>query len=282
MISLRLEKYNFGDYSRNNIFRCYQSAFDDKLYIDQQDLAELAKRHDFKSVVQETGPCIEKAIDFLFYRLHVVDPRLLPYNMQVIFLMTFFHKIQRPATMQLKVMEKWFWQTTYSNYFTIYSLANQRKSFRHFMNFLEGSEKDPLYVDGSVKQPFKTYSFPKKIYLSSVRSKAIVLFQLSYYCKKTRNVYGDKFMYQKIDNQRENTPENLIPYLSVGESDTETLNFENSVLRVAEECPFLVPAGEFAIKTEAGKSAFLNARLNLLQRTEAEFVKSLGLEYSAD
>lgn len=275
---VRLEKYNFGDYSRNSIFRCYQSAFDDKLYIDQQNLAELAKRKDFEPVVKRTGACIEKAVDFLFYRLHVVDTRLLPYNMQLVFLMTFFRKIGAPSDDQLKIMEKWFWQTTYSNYFTIYSLSNQRKSYRHFLNFLEGKEDSPLYLDDSSKQPFKTYSFPKLVYLSSVRSKAVVLFQLRFYCSKKGNGYGEKLRYCKIDNSVENTPANLIPFLSP-DTDEALLKYDKELV-VDDRSPFVIPEGTFQMRTQEDRNLFLEKRLIFLQESEAGFVRELGLEYT--
>lgn len=281
---VRLEKYNFGDYSRNNIFRWYQSAFDEKLYIDQQNLTELAKRIDFEEVVKETSKCIEKAIEFLFCRLHVVDTRLLPYNMQVIFLTTFFRENGNPTELQLQMMERWFWQTTYANYFTIYSLSNQRKAYKHFLRFLKGMEDNPLYVDGNTQPPFKTLSFPKQIYLSSVRCKALILFQLK---TQAYNWSTDKeegnLRYYKIDNDIENTPENIIPYVSMGgyNSPGRILQVNSNQLLVVDNVfPYILPVGEFCMNTQKDRMDFLSQRLNCLQEAEKVFVCNLGLEYT--
>ena len=65
----QLSQYHFESISRNNLFRCYQSAFDDKLYIDQTDIEKLAVRPDFKDVVRNTTPNILKAVHFLYKEL---------------------------------------------------------------------------------------------------------------------------------------------------------------------------------------------------------------------
>lgn len=273
---ISLEDYNFGNYSRNFIFRCYQSAFDDKLYIDQRDMSELATRTDFKDVVQATTPCIVQAIKFLFKRLHVVDVRLLPYHVQVIFLMTFFAKVKQPDEKQLCMLEEWFWLTTYSNYFTIYSLANQRKAYRHFLRFIEGEEKTPFYVDGAAKPPFKTISFPSKLSLSAVRCKALILFQLHFSCQKNGCVYGN-LKYYKIIKEEGNTLANIIPYIGdLHEMPQVCLG----QLEVHSDCPYILPAGIFPVVKKQQWDVFLSKRLEILQREEKAFVEKLGLEYT--
>lgn len=282
---VRLEKYNFGDYSRNNIFRFYQSAFDDKLYIDQQNLVELAKRNDFEQVVKETSQCIEKAIAFLYSKLHVVDTRLLPYNMQVIFLITFFKEIKSPTASQLQTMEKWFWQTTYSNYFTIYSLSNQRKAYRHFLDYLKGTKETPLYIDGNIRPPFKTLSFPKLIYLSSVRCKALILFQLKIQAHKNSEKNEGNLRYYKIDNDIENIPQNIIPYIGIGPNEVPAkmpqINSSGSLI-VMNAYPYILPVGEFFMNTKEERDYFMSKRMEYLQREEGKFVQQLDLEYTLE
>lgn len=47
----QLSQYHFEGITRNNLFRCYQSAFDEKMYFDQSNIEKLAVRPDFKNVV---------------------------------------------------------------------------------------------------------------------------------------------------------------------------------------------------------------------------------------
>lgn len=169
-----LKEYNFEDLSRNNIFRCIQSAFD-KLYIDQTEIEKLAKRQDFIQKTNETIPLIKRAVKFLHDELYVTNSKLLPYNMQLIFIVEFFRKINSPTQQQKDELKIWFWKTTYSNYFTINSLAYQRHAYNHFVDYLKGKANTMFFEDAS-KLPYATTPLRKRIILNSVRSKAIVLF----------------------------------------------------------------------------------------------------------
>lgn len=80
----QLSQYHFEGITRNNLFRCYQSAFDEKMYFDQSNIEKLAVRPDFKNVVKKTTPYILKAAKFLYKELNVVDYKLLPYNIQLV------------------------------------------------------------------------------------------------------------------------------------------------------------------------------------------------------
>ncbi len=172
-----LKQYNFEKIDRNIIFRCIQSSFG-KLYIDNTRIEVLAKRVDFSSVTLYSLPKIKAAIRFLYEELLVLDSRLLPYNIQLIFLMDFFKKFENPTAQEIEKLKRWFWITTYSNYFTNYSLANQRKAYYHFHDFLNGKEDDPVYNDKPGLK-FSVAEFPERISMGSVRAKALTLFLLN-------------------------------------------------------------------------------------------------------
>ena len=173
-----LKEYNFEKIDRNVIFRCIQSSFG-KLYIDNRKIEALAKREDFSTTTQFVIPKIKMAIKFLYEELLVLDSILLPYNIQLIFVMDFFKKFENPTSSQKEVLKNWFWTTTYSNYFTIYSLANQRRAYNHFQDFLDGKVLDPVYND-KPDLKFVVSDFPQKITMGSVRAKALTLFLLNY------------------------------------------------------------------------------------------------------
>lgn len=186
-----LKQYNFDKIDRNVIFRCIQSSFG-KLYIDNTRIEILAKRNDFSSVTQHSIPKIKEAIRFLYEELLVLDNKLLPYNIQLIFIMDFYKKFENPTELQKQKLKDWFWITTYSNYFTNYSLANQRKAYYHFQDFLEGKESNPVFNDRPDLK-FAVADFPDKISMGSVRAKALTLFLLN----KTNN-------FNKIDSNEVN------------------------------------------------------------------------------
>ena len=139
-----LKFYNFDCIKRDVIFRCIQSSFG-KLYIDQTNIEELARRTDFAEKTKLTMPFIKEAVEFLYRELNVVDAKLLPYNIQLIFVMDFFKKINKPTKEQINDLKRWFWSTTYANYFTVYSLSNQRKAYEYFHKYLDGESEDLLF-----------------------------------------------------------------------------------------------------------------------------------------
>ena len=272
----RLRRYNFSGISRTALFRCYQSAFDDKMYIDQTNIEKLAKRSDFADIVKETTPYIEKSVKFLYQDLNVIDYKLLPYNTQLIFLMTFFKKVASPSESQIKALKKWFWVTSYANYFTIYSLSNQRRAFEHFVEYIRGYEDDMVFMDAT-KQAFTTLSFPERVSLASVRCRSLLLFELQHY----RNVMGTMpqrrgLNLRKLTLKVEGTPANIVPYMGSERKvrwsllDSLDLHGEDNSLYDA----FMLPSGCI------NKEEMLKKRRELLIEKEKSFVESLGLKYS--
>lgn len=284
-LQMRLRKYNFDGISRTALFRCYQSAFDDKMYIDQSEIEKLAKRADFAEVVKQTTPVIEKAIRFLYNELNVIDNRLLPYNTQLVFLMTFFKKISNPSNIQLKELKRWFWITSYSNYFTIYSLTHQRNAFAQFIDYLEGRNNEIVYMDNG-KQKYTTLLLPEKISLASVRCRSLLLFELNHYREITGAVpQTGGLNLKKISMKREATPSNTVPFFGSEKKlrwtayDLPTYIETDNRLNNA----FFIPQGYSSIgDNEDELDAFLKKRLELLSGAEKTFVEGFGLKYGVD
>ena len=275
-----LSEYHFDSISRNNLFRCYQSAFDDKLYIDQTNIESLATRNDFSSVVREITPCIKLAAKFLYEEMNVLEYKLLPYNLQLIFIMMFFRIIPNPNNKQLQDLKKWFWITTYSNYFTIYSLSNQRLAFTHFLGYLRGKSEEILYYDNR-NFPFKTMPFPKNVILSAVRSKALILFELKRHKELSESSSLERnFSLIKISNHEGNSPENLIASFSSKQikdflSDRNIRNLDN----ITAEKYFLPNSSDLSLY-ELDSKEYLKARKKRIVKDEQSFVNSLNIEYN--
>lgn len=279
---LRLKKYHFEDISRTALFRCYQSAFDDKMYIDQGNIEKLAKRNDFVEVVKMVTPHIERAVKFLYNELNVIDNKLLPYNTQLIFLMTFFKKLSNPTKEQIEALKQWFWKTSYSNYFTIYSLSSQRKAFTQFVDYLNGKKDEMLFMDES-RGKFSTLAMPDKISLASVRCRSLLLFELLYFRKITgTTAHSGGLNLKKIAMQEESTPANIVPLLGQekklkwGYSELPRQMTEDDTLRKS----FFLPEKYPILWNDEDVSRFLQERLSILCRSEKAFVERLGMTYT--
>ncbi len=259
-----LRQYNFHNVPSETIFRCYQSAFDDRLYIDT-DIETISRRGDFESVVKEMSPAIIKAVDFLYNRLNVIDHKLLPYTAQLVFLSVFFMRMPSPTTIHLDDMERWFWITTYSNYFTASSLSIQRKAFEHLLEYIEGWSDDPLYEEMPQKS-VKVKPWPEKFKLSSARCTALALFQLKMIKESGVHVnpLATSLTVKKIFKHIDTWPENLMITFADPKSKTQH--------------PYCVPIDTqlFAIEDIDNELAMRKYKLQALERG---FVESLGLSY---
>lgn len=281
-LKMRLNRYHFDGISRTALFRCYQSAFDDKMYIDQTNIERLAKRKDFVEVVKETTPHIERAVKFLHGELNVIDNKLLPYNTQLIFLMTFFKKIKVPTKEQLAALKEWFWMTSYSNYFTIFSLSSQRKAFAQFVDYLNGKSDNFLFMDEG-RQTFTTLAMPEKISLQSVRCRSLLLFELYYYREVTKDApHMGGMKLKKLAMQEDNTPSNIVPLfgqerkLKWNNNELPQLVLEDKTLSKA----FFLPENHPFLKSKKGVKDFLKSRLAIISQREKAFVEQLGMTYT--
>ncbi|PJJ08825.1 uncharacterized protein DUF262 [Flavobacterium sp. 1] len=223
-----LKLYNYENIKRDIIFQCIQSSFG-KIYFDYK-IEELVVRDDFEDVTVKTLKSVKKAVEFLYENLLVLNSKLIPYNSQLIFLTVFFNSMHHKELSynQIISLKKWFWITSYSNYFTIYSLSNQRKAFEKFNQFIIDENVNPVFYDNE-NNFFMTLDFPNKIGMGSVRAKSLALFMINY-SQGIKEISLQKINAENVGNfesgslfskpQKDNPSENFIPVV-------ENLEIEN-------------------------------------------------------
>lgn len=286
-----LKQFNFDGIKRELILQCIQNSFG-KVYFDFK-IEELVKRSDFIEKAKNTLTNIKKAVQFLFEEFSVIDKRLLPYNNQLIFITYFFCEIKKPTENQKRQLKKWFWSTTYSNYFTIYSLSKIRIAFEQFKNFILDENVDPLYND-KPNIPFTVAEYPKSVYFGSVRSTALALFLLNYSHKfqkiDSRDVSNLKIMYlfEPITNTS-----SFIPIIQYTQESFLTMPFvfnKPTSMEYLFECDNFSDFSDLYFLDNEMKELYhqnridelLNMRMYSIKEAERKFVKDLGLVYNDD
>lgn len=285
-----LEVYNFGNLKRELIVQCIQNSFG-KIYFDTK-IEDLYQRKDFIPNTYKTIKSIKKAVLLLYKELSIVTSKLLPYNNQLIFITDFYNHFPEPTKEQIEAIKKWFWQTTYANYFTIYSLSKIREAYKQFKNYLEGKTDTILYNDKPDK-PFTVIDFPNKIFFGSVRAKALVLFLLNY-SRQFENIEPDinnKLhlfnLYNKRNEDGNFPPEGVVPVVLnnkfdniLGDKLKKKKSFDYSFL-LSEKTDKEVLNTFFLTKEMIGKSKneVLELRKNEILKKEKEFVTKIGLQY---
>lgn len=295
-----LRIFNFENLKRDIIFQCIQSSYG-KIYFDYK-IEDLVKRDDFIQITKKTLRSIKRAVKFLFEDLLVLNNKLIPYNAQLIFLAIFFNSIdeeEQPSVNQILALKKWFWITSYTNYFTIYSLSNQRKAFEKFNQFLLDETIDPVFYDNK-ERIFVTGEFPSKIFMGSVRAKSLALFMINY-SKGIETISTDKIDVENIESfefgnlfsisQKDNPSENIVPIIKeIRESKENELLFKllgthkrkknyESLLKKENKRLFITPEMVNMYNDLHSDQDILKNRLMKIVEAEESFVTDLGLFY---
>lgn len=295
LLENELTSYNFQNIKRLVILQCITNSFGG-VYFDQisknnnKKLEILVDKPEFIPVTEKTFLAIERAVKFLFEELIVLDAKYIPYNNQMIFVTDFFNKIELPTAKQIDELKKWFWITSYSNYFTIYNLSKQRIAYYKFQSFIINEDENPIFYDSS--DNFETLEFPDKIEMGSVRKKTLALFMTNYSINKEEILKGKSLLVENIENVKShklfkdyNTSENTV---FVVEKYNSTDNFPKSI----KDLSFMLlkeNAGNFSeyfinedmrVEYEKGNiDVILEIRKELIVTAEKAFVESLGIEY---
>lgn len=273
-----LQDYHFESLSRNTVFRCFQSSFGE-IYFDQDKIEKLATEENFKDVIEkESVPAIQKAVRFLYEDIHMLDRTLLPYNVQVVFIMEFFRKLSNPSEEQLAWLKKWFWRTTYSSFFTNGSLSDQREEYNSFKAYLNTGVYTPC--DFLKQNSSLEYVFPEKINLRGVRSSALALFVINHlfeYCPNQMQeaVYRQTNVISAISDYynpcTENTLFTDVEAKAYKHLTTQSVNLMYTEKEQDEDWAIL--KGSFFEDLNQ-----LGSRRTLMAEAEKAFLKELGFE----
>ena len=279
----KLNIYNFEDLKRDTVLNCISNA-KGRVYFDIkiEDLLDKDLVPDLGSFTNDAYIHIVKAVEFLYKKLFVIDVRLLPYPTQLIFISEYFRLNPNPTLEQLHSLENWFWVTTYSNYFTLYSLSQQRSAYHEFCRFAEGSNPDGIYKISS-DVPFSTARYPDKLNFTGVRPKALQLFYLKSIIGKNalQHKEGTKELFISTSSKKDRNPANIILRLSSEfEEDKGKKQIENFIgTSSVESLERHFITKEMVTLYRDNVDEFVSERETNMKSEERSFVEELGIKY---
>lgn len=272
-----LGKYNFENLKRDTILNCIANSLN-KIYFDVK--TEELLKIDLEKVTNSSFVHIEKAVSFLHEKIKIWDLRLLPYPTQLIFISEYFRINPSPSDIDYKKLEDWFWRTTYSNYFTIYSLSQQREAYKIFSDFARGNHFDGILLNN---EEFETAKFPEKLNFTGVRTKALQLFMIRNAYNFENTLIGTQIKELFFFSKRDRSPGNMVLVSDIffEENGFITLeNFAQSLSKKDKEKYFL--SDEILEAYNIGDiSQLLQLRENLIKTAEKEFVNYLDIKYNS-
>ena len=171
-IQEELDPYNFSLLKRDVILKCVGN-YTQKAFIDART-EDIILLDNLPDVMNEVKRSVVSAVKFLYEECRVVDVKLLPYTYQLIMLALFF-KENKTVGYRGDELRKWFYYTSYTNYFTNTSLARIRYDIYEFERFSSGLNEEPInYDEVQIERAWNT-----PVSLGAVNTCCFVLSQLS-------------------------------------------------------------------------------------------------------
>ena len=244
-------------------------------------IEKLLNNQNLESFLNEAYEHIKKAVVFLYKKLFIIDIRLLPYPSQLIFISEYFRLNPEPTSQQYQALENWFWVTTYSNYFTLYSLSQQRSAYQVFREFAQGQHPDGIYKVNS-DMDFTTAKYPEKLSFTGVRPKALQLFYLKSLIENSeiQDMEGIKEIF--ISSKKDRNPANIILRItSEFEEDKEKKQIKNFINNSTEEVliKHFITAEMRDLYQQNKMDNFILERDEYLKSKEREFVEKMNITY---
>lgn len=273
-----LKSFGFDTISRDTVLNCISCATN-KPYFDIK-FESLTERDDVEELTNVALLSLKKAIEFLYSNLKITDSKYIPYSAQLIFISEYFRLNQCPTPEQKTRLSNWFWITSYSNYFTIYSISQHRLAFNLFKDFALGLHNDGVYKPDS-SYVFNSLKFPTTVNFMSVRSKTLQLFLLNY--EKTNLILEQDLVVEKfIFSKKDRTPGNIVlrfnsDIIQDQDNNSTQLNIELFDDQMKEK--YFINDSLIGLYRENRTEEFIEARSTMILRAEKAFVESLGINY---
>ena len=139
-----------------------------------EDWSVLAKDTavDIPGIVDRAAVALGRAVRFLREGIGVPAAAWLPYGYQAVMLAVFFDKCENPDEGRRRVLEQWFWATSFAGWFGGANSAELREVRDGLRSFAEGGAKETLGQVGLAAPPTP---FPRRFDLRSARVRTLLL-----------------------------------------------------------------------------------------------------------
>jgi hypothetical protein len=274
-----LKSFNFDELKRDTILNCI-SCSTGNIYFDTK--IEDLLHYNIEQLTNSAIVHIGKAVEFLYTRLNIFDTRLLPYPAQLIFISEYFRLNISPSEAEILKLINWFWVTSYSNYFSIYSLSQHRSAYKVFKDFALGRHPDGVFKLNPGEK-FISLKFPDKINFTGVRTKTLQLFLLKKINECNNDVQvSDSVKELFVFNKKDRTPANMILRLgSEFERDSQKKDIKNFISNSPNNVLEKYFIDEAMVQDFRNNRIddFVNKREALIKEKERSFVDNLGIDY---
>ena len=171
-----LHGLGFGNLDRVLLLRAVLAALDRDIYA--RDWADLMVKAEVRSKLPESfdlaAKGIRRALGFL-NGLGVTSDRLLPYGLQLVLLGEFFRLCPQPTDKVIRLLERWFWVTSFTGWFGGVNTAQVRLALREIRDLANGRSTELQVIE--LDAP--ALPFPNRFDGRSARVRSFLLYLAS-------------------------------------------------------------------------------------------------------
>jgi hypothetical protein len=137
-----LDAREFGGIDRKVVLRVLSSAAGGGFSAESIDALRNHSTDILKSAMQETQAAFEKVVDFLATQIMIPSDSVVPYANQLVVLAEIFRLCKAPTAVQYIEINKWFWRTASSSYFSGWNTGNMSRDKKAIAEFVAGVTED--------------------------------------------------------------------------------------------------------------------------------------------
>jgi len=171
-----LVRKGFGGLKRIFLLRSILAALDEDIYA--RDWADLVVKDEIQVRLPESYQSamdgIDRALHFL-QGLGVLSDRMLPYGLQLVLLGEFFRLCNHPSLKLRKLLERWFWVTSFSGWFGSVSSSKATRALQEIRQLAHGTSQE--FHEVNLNET--ALPFPKTFNGHSARTRAFLLYLTS-------------------------------------------------------------------------------------------------------
>lgn len=171
-----LEAKSFEGIERKAILRNVSAAIGGAFTAESIDDLRKSSTPDLKLAVSATEQGYRKAVDFLSTHIKIPSAQVVPYTNQIVVLTEILRRLPNPTAPQWAAIERWFWRTGISGYFSGWNSGMMASDLEAVTQFASGLSTE---VSVPTQPPGNQIWITRQFRLNNAHSKILALI-LSY------------------------------------------------------------------------------------------------------
>jgi hypothetical protein len=145
-----LQVRDFGSVDRKTILRSVAAGAGFGFRVEDIDRLRTKSPDQLEPILDDVTAGAKRAVDFLSTHIRAPKPEALPYANQFAVLSEILRRVPSPTGEQFAVIERWFWRTTLSGYFSGWNTGQMARDYAAIERFVFSRPPEDIEVDAAL------------------------------------------------------------------------------------------------------------------------------------